>query len=74
MVKQVTSETIPSAARLALGSARCNVLEILNEVFTSGLGISIFESIVSTKEGTEFSILPAFSGLTGSVSEVRASH
>jgi len=59
---------------MAFGSARCNVLEILNEVFVSGLGFSIFESVLSTKEATEFSILPAFSGLTGSVSEVRASH
>lgn len=73
MVKQVFAEIIPTTARLTLGGARCIVLEILNEVFTSGLGISLFESVVSTKEGIEFSVLPAYSGLTINTPDVRQS-
>jgi hypothetical protein len=61
-------------ARMAIGASRCAVIEILNDIFVAGLGISLLESIVSSKDGVEFSILPAYSGYNGAVAEVRASH
>lgn len=57
-----------------IGPSRCDVIEILNDIFVEGLGISLLENIISTKEGVEFSILPAFSGYNGTVTEVRTSH
>lgn len=41
------------------------MMEILNDIFVTSLGISLLENIVSTKDGVEFSILPAYSGYNG---------
>ena len=59
---------------MAIGASRCDVIEILNDIFVAGLGITLLENIVSTKDGVEFSILPAFSGYNVAISEVRSSN
>ena len=73
MVKQVYSTSIPLSAQKVLGTSRCHVLEILNDILNSGLGISFLENVITTKEGVEYSVLPAYSGIKLEDLDVRMS-